>query len=97
MPEHIDRYGDPFIIVPLIIMGVILFCVIYRILGDIEPFRSGIRLPISLCVTFLSLYGFDRVIVETITNQYVAMGFTILVSIAVLIASKWTQKSDSES
>lgn len=97
MPEHIDRYSDPFILIPLIIMGVILFCVIYRIVGDIELFRGGTRLPIALCVTLLALYGFDRAIVATITNHYVAMGTTILVGIAVLIGSKWTQRSDSES
>ncbi len=91
MPEHIDKYGDPFILIPLIIMGVILFCVIYRILGDVEMFRGGMRLPIALCVTLLALYGFDRAIVATITNHYVAMGATILVGIAALITTKWKQ------
>ena len=91
MPEHIDKYGDPFILIPLIIMGVILFCVIYRTLGDVEIFQGGIRLLIALCVTLLALYGFDRAIVATITNHYVAMGATILIGIAALISRKWTQ------
>ncbi len=96
MPEHIDKYGDPFILIPMIIMGAILFCVIYRIVGDIELFHGGIRLPIALCVTLLALYGFDRTIVATITNNYVTMGTTILVGIAILIGRKWTQKHNSE-
>jgi hypothetical protein len=96
MPEHIDKYSDPYILIPMLLMGVILFCVIYKIVGNIELFRDSVRTLVSLCVTLLALYGFDRTIVATITNHYVVMGMTILIGIAALISRKWTHKRDSE-
>jgi hypothetical protein len=60
MPENFDRYTDPFFVIPLAVMGVILFCVIHRIVGEMEIFAKGTRTPMAVCITFLSLYGFDR-------------------------------------
>ncbi|MFA5386763.1 MAG: hypothetical protein WC297_03820 [Candidatus Paceibacterota bacterium] len=96
MPEHIDKYGDPFILIPIVIMGVILFCVIYRLIGDIQLFRGSVRLPMALAVTALALYGFDRAVVINIVNSYVAMAFSILVGVAALVKGKWQQKQKSE-
>ena len=73
-----------------------LFCVIYRVIGDIELFRGSVRLPIALAVTALALYGFDRTVVVNIVNSYVAMAVTILLGVASLIKGKWSQKQKSK-
>lgn len=92
MPQTFDQYTDPCYITPLVMMGVILFCTIHRIVGDMDVFAKGSRTPVAICITFLSLYGFDRATVGKIILQYAAMGAVILIGIASLIRSKWIEK-----
>lgn len=93
MPDNFDRYTDPFFITPLVVMGIILFCVIHRIVGEMDMFSRGTRTLMAICITFLSLYGFDRATVGMIVIQYVTMGAAILIGIAALIRLKWIENT----
>lgn len=85
----LERYADPDILIPLAAMTVILFVVVFRVLGDIEIFKGSTRLPVACCVTLLAVHGMDRIAIDLVISHYVAMGVAILVGVASLIGSRW--------
>ncbi|MHC4265415.1 MAG: hypothetical protein ACYSUK_05710 [Planctomycetota bacterium] len=93
MSESIDRYSEPFIFFPTLIVFVIVSCIVYRSLGEMEFCQGPMRLVLTLCVSLLGIYGLDRTLLKFIVNHYTYMSVAMLVSLAGALGLIWSEIS----
>jgi len=83
-------YADLHILIPVAAMFLIIFAIVFRTLKEMPlfPGRSA-QFVVAFCVTALSMYGVDQVMIRPILLSYSAMGYAMLVSLAALLTATW--------
>ena len=84
-----NPYSDLWVLTPVAAMFVIVFCIVYRVLGDIEIVAHGPRPVLAFCVTALAIYGLDQTLIRHVVAEYTAMGVTMLITLASLLLGAW--------
>ena len=59
-------YGDPWILIPLAAMFVIVFCCVLVSLKEMDVFRGPSKLALALCISILSVWGIGRTIIQLV-------------------------------
>ena len=87
MDNLLEQHSDPWILIPLAAMFVIIFCCVFGPLKEMDIFRRPSKLAVALCVSILSVWGIDRTIIRLIMLEYNALGLTLLIALIVLLVT----------
>lgn len=89
MIENPDLYRDYRILVPVVLMFVIVFCISFRTLREINVFHGPPQVILAFCVSALAIWGLDQTLIQFVVAKYSNMGVAMLVTLASVLLATW--------
>lgn len=74
---------------PYAAIFTLVFAISFHSLRDFSAFDKRTTAVVAICVSLIGVYGMDQALIRPIMASYSAMGFAMLIGLAVLLLSVW--------
>lgn len=74
---------------PYAAIFLLVFAISFTSLRDFSAFDKNTSVVVAVCVSLIGIFGMDQVLIRPIMASYSAMGFAMLIGLAVLLLSVW--------
>ena len=76
---------------PYAAIFLLVFAISFHSLRDLSMFDKRTSAVMAICVSLLGIFGMDQVLIRPLMASYAAMGFAMLIGLAILLLAIWVR------